>query len=94
MTPIGAGAIQSAEIVFKDTSRKGYDPANRGLVLPGGQKVALSADKREEPETPDEARVTRSLKKGRVLARNASDPRRVSPPAAFSIDRRISWLRN
>lgn len=79
MAPIGAGAIQSAEIVFKDTGLKGYDPANRGLVLPGGQKVALSADKREEPETPDEARVTRSLKKGRVLASE-----RVRPPQGFT----------
>ncbi|MDH6266516.1 spore germination cell wall hydrolase CwlJ-like protein [Rhizobium sp. SG_E_25_P2] len=79
MTPIGAGSIQNAEIVFKESGAKGYDPANRGLVLAGGQKVALSADKREQPETPDEARVTRSLKKGRVLASE-----RVRPPQGFS----------
>lgn len=79
MAPIGAGSIQTAEIVFTDTGRPGYDPANRGLVLPGGEKVALSSDKREEPETPDEDRVTRSLKKGRVLASE-----RVRPPQGFT----------
>jgi spore germination cell wall hydrolase CwlJ-like protein len=79
MAPIGAGSIQSAEVVFTDAHPKNFDPANRGIVLANGKRIALSAAERAEPATPDEDRVTRKLKMGRVLA---SD--RVQPPKGFS----------
>ncbi len=89
MVEAPAGSIHKEELVFKDTDKAGFTPASRGLVLPSGQRIAFSPDAKPVPATPDEDRVTRHLKKGRLVAID-----RVVPPKDFTagsiLDRRAS----
>jgi spore germination cell wall hydrolase CwlJ-like protein len=89
MVEAAAGSIHKEELVFKNTEKAGFNPANRGLVFPNGQRIAFSPDEKPVPATPDEDRVTRHLKKGRLLAID-----RVIPPKDFTagsiLDRRAS----
>lgn len=89
MVEAAAGSIHKEELVFKNADKAGFTPASRGLVLPDGQRIALSPDRKPVPDTPDEDRVTRYLKKGRLIAID-----RVVPPKDFTagsiLDRRAS----
>jgi spore germination cell wall hydrolase CwlJ-like protein len=89
MVEAAAGSIHKEELVFKNVDKDGFNPASRGLVLPDGQRVVFSPDEKPVPATPDEARVTRHLKKGRLIAID-----RVTPPKDFTagsiLDRRAS----
>jgi len=84
-----AGSIHNEELVFKNVDKASFDPASRGLVLPDGKLVAFSPDQKPVPSTPDEDRVTRNLKKGRLIAID-----RIVPPKDFTagsiLDRRAS----
>jgi len=85
-----AGSIQSAEIGFADDTTTGSIAPGAGLRLADGRQMAFRGkDKTGEP-TDDEDRVTRHLKKGRVIAVEA-----IQPPKDFtagSILQRTSYL--
>jgi spore germination cell wall hydrolase CwlJ-like protein len=92
LTPSIAGSIQQAEASF------GVDPivtgsiASNGIDVPGVGQVVLTPGKSEMPDTPDEARVNRSEKTGRIVAVTPT-----SPPKGFSagsvMERQSSILR-
>lgn len=85
LTNSPAGSIHQAELAFAEPMVTGSIAAGAGMVLPDGRKVAFNAkDKgtakdRGHEETPDEDRVNRSTKKGRVVA-----VERMQPPKDFS----------
>ncbi len=56
--------------------------AGAGMVLPDGRKVAFTAKDKGHEDTPDEDRVNRGTKKGRVVAVET-----MQPPKDFS-----AWL--
>jgi len=89
MVSAAAGSIHSEELVFKDAGKTDFDPSTRGIVLPDGKRIAFSPDVKPVPATPDEDRVTRHLKKGRLVAVD-----HVVPPKDFTagsiLDRRAS----
>ena len=91
MVSSAAGSIHSEEFIFADPEITGSIPSGRGLVMPDGRKVAFSQLEKPVPTTPDEARVTRHLKKGRILAAE-----KALPPKDFSagsiLDRRADLL--
>ncbi len=92
LTPSPAGSIQSAEMVFADPIVTGTVKPSGGVSLPGGEKVAMRGEGKPFEATPDEERVTRHLKKGRVVAIAP-----VQPPKGFSagsvLDRSASLLK-
>ncbi|MEL6920076.1 MAG: cell wall hydrolase [Pseudomonadota bacterium] len=75
MTRSGAGSIHSAEAQFA------VDPTVTGSInsAPGARPVSVSAQKSVAPDTPDEDRINRSAKTGRVAAVVPT-----APPKAFS----------
>ncbi|MEO1701140.1 MAG: cell wall hydrolase [Pseudomonadota bacterium] len=75
MTRSGAGAIHAAEAKFAS------DPVVTGSInhMPGGRPIAVSTKKSVAPDTPDEDRVNRATKTGRVAAVVPT-----APPKAFS----------
>ncbi len=79
LTASPAGSIQSAELVFTDPMRTGGIPTDAGITLGNGQKIATRGLTKPHEATPDEDRVTRTLKKGRVIAVAP-----VQPPKGFS----------
>ncbi|MGO7978889.1 cell wall hydrolase [Rhizobium johnstonii] len=85
LTNSPAGSIHQAELAFAEPMVTGSIAAGAGMVLPDGRKVAFNAkDKgtakdRGHEDTPDEDRVNRSTKKGRVVA-----VERMQPPKDFS----------
>jgi spore germination cell wall hydrolase CwlJ-like protein len=79
LTASPAGSIQQADLVFKDPMTTGSLQSSAGLELPNGGKIAFRGTAKPEQDTPDEDRVTRDLKKGRVIAVTP-----VSPPLHFS----------
>ena len=79
MVPAAAGSIHNEELVFKNIKKSGFDPATRGIVLSSGKRIAFTPDEKSVPATPDEDRVTRHLKKGRLLAID-----HVQPPKDFN----------
>jgi spore germination cell wall hydrolase CwlJ-like protein len=79
MVSAAAGSIHSEELVFDHTADAQFDPANRGIVLGDGKRIALSPGEKQVPATPDEARITRHLKKGRVVSVD-----RAIPPKFFN----------
>ncbi|SOC83326.1 Cell wall hydrolase CwlJ, involved in spore germination [Ensifer adhaerens] len=79
LTRSPAGSIQQANVVYTDPMQTGSIAGSAGLSLPDGTKVALSNEAKGGDATPDEARVTRNLKKSRILAIIP-----VAPPKAFS----------
>lgn len=92
LTPSPAGSIQTAEMVFADQTKTGSVAPVGGIALPGGEKIALRTEGKPYETTPDEDRITRSLKKGRVVAIAP-----VQPPKDFSagsvLDRAASLLK-
>jgi spore germination cell wall hydrolase CwlJ-like protein len=86
-----AGSIHQEELVFSDAKLPRSEQKTRGIVLADGRRVALSPEEKPVPDTPDEARITRHLKKSRLLAVD-----RMQPPRDFTagsiLDRRASLL--
>ena len=73
-----AGSLHQAELAFGDASTAGA-VGEGGLVMPDGRRVAfLSQEKGSDPR-PDEERINRSDKKGRVVS---VEP--MQPPKDFS----------
>ena len=68
MTRSPAGSIHEVEIAFNDPMTTGAVDAGAGIELPGGQQAALRGEHKGKGTVPDENRVTRSLKKGRIIA--------------------------
>nr|WP_145636078.1 cell wall hydrolase [Neorhizobium alkalisoli] len=77
MTNSPAGSIHSASLAFPGAAT--VLGGDAGLVLPDGRKVALSDETKPSDGSPDEDRVNRQDKKGRVVA-----VERMLPPKAFS----------
>ncbi|MBY4591466.1 MULTISPECIES: cell wall hydrolase [Rhizobium] len=78
LTNSPAGSIHQAELAFSDPAVTGSISSGAGMVLPDGRKVAFSKEKGHE-DTPDEDRVNRGTKKGRVVA-----VEKMQPPKDFS----------
>jgi spore germination cell wall hydrolase CwlJ-like protein len=77
MTQSPAGSIHSSELAFPDMER--VLPADAGVTLADGRKVAFAGGSAVGETTPDEDRVNRKEKKGRVVV---VEP--MQPPKAFS----------
>src|SRR5690606_39241933 len=77
LTQSPAGSVHSSELAFPQMEDR--LPANSGLMLPDGRKIALNGAASTGEVTPDEDRVNRSAKKGRVVAVEM-----MQPPKAFS----------
>ena len=91
LTTAPAGSVQSAEMPFREPILTGSISSSAGVVLPDGRRIAFQGKIGVEETSPDEDRVTRSQKKGRVLAVAP-----VQPPAPFEagsiFDRQTSRL--
>lgn len=90
MVDAPAGSIHKEELVFGQLDRS-LAAKTRGLVMPDGDLVALSPKDKIEPATPDEDRVTRHLKKGRIVS-----VEQIRPPKDFTagtiLDRQASLI--
>jgi spore germination cell wall hydrolase CwlJ-like protein len=85
-----AGSLHSAELPFADAIATGGVAA--GVSLGDGQTIAFRDRKAKPADTPDESRINRSAKQGRVLAVTP-----IAPPKFFSagsILDRVSSLRD
>lgn len=91
MTRAPAGAIHAVDIAFNDPITTGALAGGAGLELPGGGEASLLNARKGQGGTPDEDRVTRDRKKGRIVAVTP-----VTPPKAFSagsvLDRQASLM--
>lgn len=79
LTDSPAGSIHQAELAFSDPMVTGTIAAGAGMVLPDGRKIAFTAEGKGHETTPDEDRVNRQSKKGRVVA-----VEQMQPPKDFS----------
>jgi spore germination cell wall hydrolase CwlJ-like protein len=79
LTASPAGSIHQAQLAFGDSGVSSSLNKDSGILLPDGRKIAFDGGKDEADPLPDEDRVTRSLKKGRVIAVEA-----MQPPKAFT----------
>lgn len=90
MVDAPAGSIHKEELVFAQPDQQ-LTARTRGLVMPDGKLVALSPSEKIAPATPDEDRVTRHLKKGRIIAVD-----QIRPPKDFTagtiLDRQASLI--
>lgn len=89
LTASPAGSIHEASLSFPGEQSEGLQ-AGAGVTLPDGRRIAFDGGKADPDALPDEMRVTRDLKKGRVVA---VEP--MLPPRAFSagsILQRTSFL--
>ncbi|WP_179875410.1 cell wall hydrolase [Sinorhizobium sp. BJ1] len=90
LTRSPAGSVHDVDMVFADPITTGGLDGGAGMTLPDGRRVALTAESKHHEGTPDEDRVTRKLKKGRIVAVSP-----VTPPKDFSagsILQRTSFL--
>lgn len=78
MTSTPAGSIHEAQLAFSDGAPS-ETLAGGGVILPDGRQIAFDGGKSSENPLPDELRVTRDLKKGRVVVVQP-----MLPPRAFS----------
>jgi spore germination cell wall hydrolase CwlJ-like protein len=87
-----AGSVHSAEMPFADASMPTASISGAGVNAPGIGTVAFRGKGVAANETPDEQRVSRGDKKGRIVKIAP-----VAPPKAFSagsvVDRTSSLLR-
>lgn len=67
MTLSPAGSIHEVEMVFNDPITTGAIADGAGITLPGGGQAALVAGTKQPDALPDEDRVNRSGKKGRIV---------------------------
>lgn len=74
-----AGSIHNAEMTFSDPIKTGSTLSGTGIKTPNGQTIAFRQKVGVRDARPDEDRVTRSQKRGRVI-----DITPVSPPKDFS----------
>jgi spore germination cell wall hydrolase CwlJ-like protein len=79
MTSTPAGSIHQANLAFSESEATEALSGGAGLILPDGRRIAFDGGKADPESMPDEMRVTRDLKKGRVVA---VEP--MLPPRAFS----------
>lgn len=79
MTNSPAGSIQQADMVFADPVTTGAIRGGAGITLGDGEKIAIRGKGKLLEFTPDEDRVARSGKGGRILAVTP-----VQPPKDFS----------
>lgn len=79
LTASPAGAIQEANLVFTDPILTGSIRTDAGITLANGDRIAFTGKVGNNDPRPDSERVTRSLKKGRVIAVAP-----VQPPKDFS----------
>ncbi|MBX4907998.1 MULTISPECIES: cell wall hydrolase [Rhizobium] len=79
LTNSPAGSIHQAELAFAGPAATGSIASGAGMVLPDGRKVAFTAKDKGHEDTPDEDRVIRGTKKGRVVA-----VEKMQPPKDFS----------
>ena len=79
LTASPAGSIQAAELEFADPVLTSSITSGAGVTLPNGDKIAFMGKIGAADPRPDAERVTRSLKKGRVIAVAP-----VQPPKDFS----------
>lgn len=77
LTQSPAGSIHSSELAFPGSDVALPDDA--GLMMPDGRKIAFVDANSNAQTTPDEDRVNRGAKKGRIVA---VEP--MQPPKAFS----------
>lgn len=91
MIRAAAGSIHKEELVFRNVDKTGFDPSSRGFVSANGDRTVFSPDAKSVPATPDEERITRHLKKGRLLAVD-----HLQPPKGFNagsiLDRQANLL--
>ncbi|PLU02473.1 cell wall hydrolase [Sinorhizobium medicae] len=78
LTQSPAGSLHEVEMVFTDPVTTGALDGGAGMTLPDGGRVALTAESKHHG-TPDEDRVTRKLKKKRIVAVTPA-----TPPKDFS----------
>ncbi|MGI6851323.1 cell wall hydrolase [Mesorhizobium sp. 1B3] len=74
-----AGSVHSAEMPFADGDLKAGAISGAGVNAPGVGKIAFRSKGAASENTPDEERITRADKKGRVVKIAP-----VAPPKAFS----------
>ena len=74
ITTAPAGSIEKAQMAFSDPILTGSVAASAGLDLGNGETIAFDAKIGGKELTPDEDRITRHLKKGRVIAVAPSQP--------------------
>jgi len=79
LTASPAGSIQAAELEFADPILTSSIASGAGVTLPNGDKIAFMGKIGAADPRPDADRVTRSQKKGRVIAVTP-----VQPPKDFS----------
>lgn len=77
LTDSPAGSIHQASLAFPGLNKA--VSGNAGLELPDGRKIALVGENRSSDPRPDEDRVNRAAKKGRIVT---VEP--MLPPKAFS----------
>ncbi|MCO5731123.1 cell wall hydrolase [Rhizobium sp. SSA_523] len=66
LTDSPAGSLHAAELTFPQGEARLVD--NAGLALPDGRKIAFNSADKAKSASPDEERINRSEKKGRVVA--------------------------
>ncbi|WP_412051485.1 MULTISPECIES: cell wall hydrolase [unclassified Hoeflea] len=92
LTASPAGSIQAAELTFVDPILTASTASGAGVTLANGDKIAFQGKIGVADPRPDEERVTRSLKKGRVMTVAP-----VQPPKDFSagsvLERQSNLLR-
>ena len=79
MTSTPAGSIHQASLAFSEQEASLALSGGAGLILPDGRRIAFDGGKADPGSLPDEMRVTRDQKKGRVVA-----VEHMLPPRAFS----------
>lgn len=91
LTESPAGSIHESELTFVDPIITGPVGRSAGMMLPDGSKVAFNSARKSGEESPDEDRVNRKDKKGRIVAVEI-----IQPPKDFSagsvLDRTSSLL--
>ncbi|MGL3606059.1 cell wall hydrolase [Rhizobium sp. G187] len=79
LTSTPAGSIHEAKLAFSDAEASEALAGGAGVILPDGRRIAFDGGKAAADPLPDEMRVTRDMKKGRVVA-----VQQMLPPRAFS----------
>lgn len=79
LTAAPAGAVQTANLPFTDPILTNSTSGGAGIALPNGATIAFTGKIGADDPRPDSERVTRSLKKGRVV-----DIVPIAPPKQFS----------
>src|SRR5690606_6589905 len=64
----GPGSVQDANLPFVDTATRTGSIAGGGIAVPGVGRVAIAGKSGARADTPDEARVTRAEKRGRIVS--------------------------